>query len=221
MATLVMIRHGQSTWNLQNRFTGWVDITLSPKGIEEAIEAGKHIADIDFTIGYTSTLLRAQTTLALACAQSKRNKAPILQFEESAREKAWSNFQGEENFFPVIKAWQLNERFYGDLQGLNKAETAEKFGAEQVHIWRRSYSTPPPNGESLEQTVERTWPYFESTILPHLVKGENVLIVAHGNSIRAIVKMIEEISDEEIPAREIATGDPLVYEYEDGAFTRR
>lgn len=215
---LVMVRHGQSEWNLANKFTGWVDVDLSEQGREEAIEAGKKIkqAGIVFDHAHTSILKRAIKTCNYALEYS------------------------EQLFVPVEKSWRLNERHYGALQGLNKAETAEKYGDEQVHIWRRSYDTLPPQlseeaqeeqlnmrqfknlpkdviptAENLKVTLERALPYFFDNIAPQLLKDETVLIAAHGNSLRALAKHIEGISDEDIMGLEIPTGQPLVYELDD------
>lgn len=191
MATLVMVRHGQSQWNLENRFTGWVDVALTEKGIEEAKATGELLKSrgYQFEIAFTSDLKRAQNTLSI-----------ILEILGKAD-------------LPIEKNQALNERHYGDLQGLNKAETAEKYGAEQVHIWRRSYDVAPPNGESLKDTAARTVPYFTAEIVPHLQKGENVLIAAHGNSLRALVMHIEKLTPDEILKREIATGQPIIYQF--------
>jgi 2,3-bisphosphoglycerate-dependent phosphoglycerate mutase len=187
MPNLVLIRHGQSIWNLQNRFTGWVDVPLSPTGVEEARRAAKHIQLMSFDVAYTSALRRAQDTLS------------IIQ-----EELGWD--------VPVIRDQALNERHYGDLQGLDKDETRAIHGAEQVHIWRRSFDTPPPNGEALKNTAERTLPFFDRCIMGDIRKGRNVLVVAHGNSNRSIVMKLDSLSGEEVMALELATGVPLVYE---------
>lgn len=187
MPNLVLIRHGQSIWNLQNRFTGWVDVPLSPGGVEEARRAAQRIQLMSFDVAYTSGLRRAQDTLA------------IIQEELS-----WT--------VPVIRDEALNERHYGDLQGLDKDETRAIHGEEQVRIWRRSFDTPPPNGEALKNTAERTLPFFDRCIMGDLRKGRNVLVVAHGNSNRSIVMQLDGLSGEEVMALELATGVPLVYE---------
>ena len=218
MYKLVLVRHGQSTWNLENRFTGWTDVGLTNLGHEEAHAAGQLLREggYDFDIAYTSVLKRAIKTLN------------IIQEEMDIE------------WIPVIRAWQLNERHYGALQGLNKAEMAEKFGEAQVKIWRRSYDVPPPPleltdqrhprfdrryasltseqlpaTESLKLTLERVLPYWHSTLAPEIKSGKRVLIVAHGNSIRALVKYLDNISDSEITELNIPTGLPLVYELED------
>jgi 2,3-bisphosphoglycerate-dependent phosphoglycerate mutase len=188
MSQLVIFRHGQSEWNLENKFTGWVDVNLSIKGIEEAKAAGQKLRGFKFKEGFTSGLKRAQDTLTLAleeCGQSS---------------------------IPVTKDPALNERMYGDLQGLNKAETAQKFGEEQVKIWRRSYDIAPPNGESLKDTAERVIPYFEKEIAPKLKAGENIVIAAHGNSLRALIMHIEKMTPQQILEFEIGTAQPRVYE---------
>lgn len=197
MAILVLIRHGQSLWNAENRFTGWTDIGLSKKGEKEAKAAGEKLENVSFDVVHTSALMRAQRTAEIII---KNNKI-------------------SENI-PTYKDERLNERHYGSLQGLNKTETAEKYGPEQVHIWRRSFDIAPPDGESLKMTAERTLPYFKEDVLKHLNEGKNVLISAHGNSLRSIVMHIENISKEDIVKLEIQTGVPRTYEYKDNIFTK-
>lgn len=214
MHTLVLIRHGQSTWNLSNRFTGWTDVDLTDTGIQEATEAGRLLAEegLTFDLAYTSLLKRAIRTLWLTL---------------DAMDLMW---------LPVTRSWKLNERHYGALQGLNKKETAEKFGDEQVHIWRRSYDVRPdpldpqderhprhdrryadipeaelPATECLKDVVARMLPYWEDTIVPRITSGQRVLLVAHGNSLRALVKHLDDIADDDIPGLNIPTGMPLVY----------
>ncbi|MCI1282982.1 2,3-diphosphoglycerate-dependent phosphoglycerate mutase [Lacticaseibacillus songhuajiangensis] len=218
MAKLVLIRHGQSEWNLSNQFTGWHDVNLSEQGVEEAKNAGKKLkeAGILFDQAYTSVLTRAIKTLHYALEEA---------------DQLW---------IPEEKTWRLNERHYGALQGLNKKETAEKYGDEQVHIWRRSYDTLPPlldaddpesaaqdrryanldpriipGGENLKVTLERVLPFWEDKIAPDLLAGKNVIIAAHGNSLRALTKYIENISDADIMDVEMATGEPVVYTFDD------
>ena len=190
MSTLVLIRHGQSQWNLENRFTGWVDVPLTENGRAEARRAGKALKGlgISFDKAYTSVLSRANETLSIV--QSELAQTGI----------------------PVLKDQALNERHYGDLQGLNKDETRKKFGEEQVKLWRRSYDVAPPGGESLKDTAARTLPYFESKILPDLKAGKNVLVAAHGNSLRSIVMFLDKLTQEQVLGLEIATGVPIVYE---------
>ena len=197
MVTLVLIRHGQSLWNAENRFTGWTDIDLSKKGEKEAKEAGEKLENVAFDVVHTSALMRAQRTAEIIIKHNKISKDT-----------------------PTYKDERLNERHYGSLQGLNKTETAEKYGAEQVHIWRRSFDISPPDGESLKMTAERTLPYFKEDVLRHLDEGKNVLISAHGNSLRSIVMYIENISKEDIVKLEILTGVPRTYEYESNTFRK-
>ena len=218
MRTLVLLRHGESSWNKENRFTGWTDVGLTEKGVNEAKEAGREMSEAgyNFDVAFTSVLKRAIKTLWLALEEM---------------DMMW---------IPVQRSWRLNERHYGDLQGANKLEMVERFGSEQVHVWRRSYDTPPPpldreDGrsprndpryrsltpedvpltESLKLTVDRVMPYWHDTIAPELSSGKRVLIVSHGNSLRALVKHIDNISDESIVGYNIPTGIPLVYELND------
>lgn len=218
-----MVRHGQSEWNKRNLFTGWVDVPLSPEGIEEALECGRKIADIPIDIIITTTLVRAQTTVFLAMTQHGSGKVPVILHPGEGDLEDWARINSESakaNTIPVIRCWELNERYYGDLQGLNKDETRAKYGKEQVQVWRRSYSTPPPNGESLEMTAQRSIPYFEETIVPLLDQGKNVFISAHGNSLRSIIMDIDGLSKEEVVKLEIPTGAPIVYDYVQGELTR-
>ncbi len=188
MSKLVIIRHGQSEWNLQNLFTGWVDVDLSPKGVEEANGAIDKLKDFHFDAAFSSVLIRANRTLDIALQGIG---------------------QGD---LHVEKNEALNERHYGDLQGKNKKETALKFGEEQVHIWRRSFDVAPPNGESLKDTLERVIPYYTTNIEPKLKESKTIIISAHGNSLRALIMYLEGLSSEEILKREIPTGQPYLYE---------
>lgn len=190
MSKLILIRHGQSEWNLQNRFTGWKNVELTPKGIEEAHAAAAQLKNEKIDIAFTSELKRAQHTLDI-----------IL------KDNHWD--------LPITKNFALNERSYGSLEGLNKAETAQKYGDEQVHIWRRSYDVAPPDGESLKDTYNRSVPYFKKEILPELLKGKNVLVAAHGNSLRSIIMYLERLSPEQIVKRELATGVPVIYDIDE------
>ena len=200
MNKLVLLRHGQSQWNLENRFTGWKDVSLTDQGVEEAKNAGYLIKknNIIFDKIFSSVLKRANQTAELAIKEADMN-----QFISK-------------NELIYTKDQSLNERDYGDLVGLNKAETAEKFGKEQVHIWRRSYDTPPPNGESLKDVVERVSPYFDQKIKPLLMEEKNILIAAHGNSLRAILIKVNLYKPEDISSIEIPTGSPLCLEYKNG-----
>jgi 2,3-bisphosphoglycerate-dependent phosphoglycerate mutase len=188
MAKLILLRHGQSTWNLENRFTGWIDVPLTPQGEDEARDAGTKLKDIPLDIAYTSVLKRAIDTLTIAL--------------EAAGQMG----------IPTLYDAALNERMYGDLQGLNKAETADKFGAEQVRLWRRSYDVAPPNGESLKDTAARTLPYFQSKIMDSLREGKNTIISAHGNSLRAIGMVLDNLDEAGVLKLEIPNGIPIVYE---------
>ena len=193
MADLILIRHGQSVWNAENRFTGWTDVDLSERGVKEAEEAGIELRDQMIDVIHTSDLIRAKRTAEIVILANVCSKDTVTKSD-----------------------WRLNERNYGSLQGLNKAETAEKHGAEQVRIWRRSFDVAPPEGESLEMTAKRTIPYFEEEIRPDLESGMSVLVSAHGNSLRSIVMHIEGISPNDIVSFEIQTGVPRYYDYSDG-----
>jgi len=218
---LVLLRHGKSIWNEKNLFTGWVDIPLSQKGIEEAFKAGDSIAHIPFDVIFTSQLVRAQMTAMLAMTRHSSHKVPRLLHEEGKMTKEMTQIYSdatEKDTIPVYASWHLNERMYGKLQGLNKEDVKHQFGEEQFMLWRRSYDTPPPEGESLKMTAERTLPYFKKTIIPHLEKGENILISAHGNSLRSIVMELDHLSSDEVVKLEIPTGEPICYEYSNGKF---
>ncbi len=218
MKKLVLLRHGQSQWNLENRFTGWYDVDLSDKGLEEAHAAGRLMRQhgLEFDAAFTSVLKRAIRTLWIGLDEL------------------------DQMWIPITNSWRLNERHYGALTGLNKAETAEKYGDEQVHVWRRSYATPPPAldeederhprfdpryrglsagqlpaAESLKTTLERVLPFWDDSIAPALRQADTILIAAHGNSIRALVKHLRQLDDDAIMKVEIPTGDPLVFELDD------
>jgi 2,3-bisphosphoglycerate-dependent phosphoglycerate mutase len=223
MSRLIMMRHGESTWNQLNLFTGWVDVPLSEKGIEEAIQAGKLIKDIPIDIIVTSTLVRAQMTVFLAMTQHTSGKVPVMLHTGEGKLDEWGRIYGEkakQQCIPVICSWQLNERMYGELQGLNKAEMAEKFGAEQVKLWRRSYDIAPPNGESLAMTAARSIPYFREKVVPYLKQGLNVFISAHGNSLRSIIMDLDGLSKEQVISLELGTGVPIIYDYHNGTFSQ-
>jgi len=214
LSKLILVRHGQSQWNLENRFTGWVDVPLSDKGIDEAISAGKKLRNVLFDVIYVSHMLRAIQTMHYILIESSDDRTPIIYHEEK-RIRDWEHHEGdEEREITIFQSVDLAERYYGNLQGLNKDETREKFGKEQVHLWRRSYDVNPPGGESLKDTCERTIPYYKKHILPDLQKGKIVLVVAHGNSLRSITKYVENISDQDIPNVEIPTGIPIVYTFD-------
>lgn len=219
MAKLILLRHGESMWNKSNLFTGWVDVPLTERGIAEAISAGIRIQKDPIDVIFTSTLVRAQETLAIAMAYHRSGKVPVFMHPHEGKLEAWGKIYSEETknaIIPVHRAWELNERMYGALQGLNKAETAEKFGETQVKLWRRSYDTAPPEGESLEACAARTLPYFKSQIIPCLEKGQNVLISAHGNSLRSIIMSLENLTKEQVVSLELTLGEPMYYTYEAG-----
>ena len=188
MGTLVLIRHGQSQWNLENRFTGWIDVPLTDAGRAEARRAGEALRRLAFTRAFTSVLQRAEETLRIVL-----------------------DIIGQ-SFIPIERHQALNERHYGELQGLNKAETAKQYGEEQVRIWRRSYDVAPPGGESLQDTAARTLPYFDAKILPLVKAGQTILVVAHGNSLRSIVMALDRLTNQQVLELNIATGTPIVYE---------
>lgn len=223
VSKLILMRHGQSEWNLQNLFTGWVDIPLSTQGIQEALMAGEKIKDLPIDVIFTSSLIRSQMTAMLAMSKHESKKVPVIIHEQDKEKEAWAKIhspQTQDMTIPVIRAWQLNERMYGELQGINKVAMVEKYGAEQVQLWRRSFDMPPPNGESLQMTAARSIPYFEETILPYLKDGKNVFVAAHGNSLRSIMMKLDNLSAQEVVALELATGHPVVYEFKNGQFTK-
>ena len=187
MAYLILLRHGESAWNLENRFTGWVDVDLSPKGETEAVHAGELIAPFPIDFLFTSVLKRAIRTAEIALKTAHKSDIP------TERNQA------------------LNERHYGDLQGLNKDDIGRQYGTDQLKTWRRSYDVPPPNGESLKMTQERVLPYFHEHIIPKLLEGKNVMVTAHGNSLRALVAELDKLTKEEILELNIPTGRPILY----------
>ena len=195
---LVLVRHGQSDWNRKNLFTGWKNPGLTDQGVSEAENTGEKLKEqgFNFDVMFTSELKRAQNTGEIIL--EKLNQPNLT----------------------TIKSVNLNERDYGDLTGMNKDKARAEFGEEQVHIWRRSYNVPPPGGESLKDTYDRVIPYFESNIMPELNDSKNVLIAAHGNSLRSLVKFIEDLNETDILKLEIATGEPIIYKFIDGRFTR-
>lgn len=213
---LILLRHGASVWNDKNLFTGWVDIPLSSKGVQESLRAGEVIAKLPIDVIFTSTLIRAQMTATLAMLNHP--KTPFI-----VHGGEWETVHSEEcrkGMIPVRCAWQLNERMYGELQGMNKDEMRQKFGADQVQLWRRSFDVAPPGGESLKMTSERTIPYFNEEIMPLLKQGKNVFISAHGNSLRSIVMMLENLTPEQVVQLEIPTGAPWIYRNEKGVWKR-
>ncbi len=191
MPDLVIVRHGQSLWNLENKFTGWIDVDLSDKGIDEAVNAAESLKNYKFDVAFSSVLKRANRTLDIILENTNQKNIPVTKDEA------------------------LNERMYGDLQGLNKDETREKFGDEKVKIWRRSFDVPPPNGESLKDTADRVLPYYHKVIEPELKAGKNVIISAHGNSLRALMMYLENLTKEQILETEIPTGKPILYKLDE------
>jgi 2,3-bisphosphoglycerate-dependent phosphoglycerate mutase len=217
MAKLILIRHGQSLWNAANKFTGWVDVPLSEQGRAEATIASCKLRNYRVDVCFTSMLFRAIETAVICLTEVDDvcgGKIPIIKHDADDRDwRGWDKYDGNPGEeLPIFLTAALDERYYGELQGLNKEATAEKFGHEQVQIWRRSYDVRPPGGESLEDTRNRTIPFFRERILAHLIEGDNVLIAAHGNSLRSIIMELENISEEDIPKLELGTGVPIVYE---------
>ncbi|MFT5489106.1 MAG: 2,3-bisphosphoglycerate-dependent phosphoglycerate mutase [Alphaproteobacteria bacterium] len=203
MNYLIIMRHGQSQWNLENRFTGWEDVDLTPVGEDEARRAGTLLKDFPIDAVYSSTLKRAQRTVEMALDSAAEAGAELSTLRIG---DGWN----------ITRDDALRERHYGDLVGLNKAETAEKYGDEQVHLWRRGFEVRPPNGESLADVVERVRPYYETEIGPQVRTGKNVLVSAHGNSLRALLLILGEYTPDEITGVELPTGRPLVFEFTDG-----
>ncbi len=219
MSKLILVRHGQSLWNAANKFTGWVDVPLSERGRAEATIAACKLKDKNYKIDicFTSLLIRAIETSIVClteCDEIRGGKIPIIQHDsDDPNWHGWDKYAGGEfNELPIFTSSALDERYYGNLQGLNKAETAEKFGEDQVMEWRRSYSTKPPGGESLEDTKNRVYPYFYNRILPYLKQDKTVLVAAHGNSLRAMIMELENLNPEDVPGLELATGVPIVYD---------
>jgi 2,3-bisphosphoglycerate-dependent phosphoglycerate mutase len=210
---LVLIRHGQSQWNLENRFTGWIDIPLSSQGRREARAAGQEIKHIPFDRAYTSRLIRAVETLLLVLGENGGGKTPVF-IPETDRERLWAEaYRGDlTREIPVERVLALNDRYLGELQGLPKEAAMARWGKEQVQRWRKSYDQAPPGGESLRDTVSRVVPFFQDAVVPRLRQGEHVLLVAHGNSLRAILMELERLSPEAIRGWEIPTGKPWIYE---------
>lgn len=221
MTKLILMRHGQSEWNKKNIFTGWVDIPLSAEGIQESLEGGERIKEIPIDLVYTSTLNRGIMTACLAMSKHSSKKVLLFRHEEGMLQK-WGECQenGRKTTLPAVMAWQLNERMYGELQGQNKDEMRKKYGKEQVQLWRRSFDQAPPGGESLKMTCERTLPFFQKEIVPHIEAGKNVFVAAHGNSLRSIVMALEGLTEQEILSLEIPTAVPWLYHYLEGEWRK-
>lgn len=217
MSYLILVRHGESRWNLANKFTGWVDVPLSEIGIHEALITAERLNNIKLDVAFTSKLIRAHETLGLILAHQEKTG---IFLHESKKRNFWSKHSKgvdfDETELPIYSSDKINERYYGALQGLNKDDARLKWGKEKVFQWRRSYDIRPPGGESLKDVVKRAVPYFKNNIMPQIRKHKNVIVVAHGNSLRAIIKHIDNISDDEIPHLELQTGKPIIYEYDGG-----
>ena len=228
MPHLILMRHSQSVWNAADLFTGWVDVPLSEKGIQDAVSAGQSIAHLQIDEIHTSALIRAQMTAMLVMAQHSSGATPVLQYsgeggdENQQKMNDWSQIRGDfTNIVPVFISWKLNERMYGDLQGLNKTASRVKWGDEQVQIWRRSFAIPPPGGESLKLTAERTIPYLDEVIFPALDEGKNLFVAAHGNSLRSIIMHLDGLSRDEVVLLEVPIGVPIIYDLVDGTLQPR
>ncbi len=224
MNYLILMRHGQSVWNKLNIFTGWVDVPLSKEGITEALQAGEEIKDLPIDIIFTTTLVRAQTTTFLAMSHHYSNKTPVVKHFEESKLGKWGkiyNEQTEAETIPVIYTSELNERYYGELQGKDKREMAEEYGEDQIKTWRRSFDIAPPQGESLQMTTARSVPYFKEHIYPLLLSGKNVLVVAHGNSLRSLIMELDQLNTKEITQVELATAKPLIYIHQQGIIARQ
>ncbi|KAM3091684.1 2,3-bisphosphoglycerate-dependent phosphoglycerate mutase [Phormidesmis sp. 146-35] len=222
MAKLILIRHGQSIWNAANKFTGWVDVPLSKLGRLEAAKAAYRLRNYQIDVCYTSLLIRAIETAVICLTEYPEvcaGHSPIIQHAANDPDwHGWDQYEGNsDEELPIFLSPALDERYYGQLQGLNKAQTAEQYGADRVQQWRRSFSTRPPQGESLQDTLNRTIPYFQSRILPHLQAGENVLVAAHGNSLRSIIMILDNLNSQTIANLELMTGVPIVYDLDEAA----
>jgi len=214
MSYLILVRHGESMWNLSNRFCGWVDVPLSENGIKEAMKCAQRLKNCSIDVAFTSTLERAQETLLIILAKQKYTGIFV---HEKGRMAKWSKHKKLEKYeIPVYSSEALNERYYGKLQGMNKNAARRKWGKQQVFKWRRSWDIAPPGGEALKDTYKRAVPYFNRKIMPELRKNKDVIISAHGNSLRAIIKYIDNISNENIPHLELPTGKPIIYKYTRG-----
>ena len=224
MADLILIRHGQSTWNAANRFSGWVDVPLNSVGRQEAMQAAKKVCQYTIDVCFTSLLMRAKETTAICLTEGDgncANKSPVFKHDAGDPNwHGWDKYEGHiDEEIPIYTCPDLDERYYGDLQGYNKAQMAEEVGEDIVHQWRRSFSTRPPGGESLEDTAARTIPFFEKRIIPYLKQSNNVLVSAHGNSLRSIIMYLDKLDEEKVPNLELATGIPIVYKVdENGQF---
>lgn len=220
MTLLILLRHGQSVWNQKNLFTGWVDIPLSQRGIQEALAAGEIIKNLPIDYIFTSTLVRSLMTALLAMTNHLSQKIPYIVHEERPDMSRIYSEKEAQQMIPLFQSSALNERMYGELQGKNKQEVAKQFGEEQVKLWRRSYRIAPPQGESLFDTGQRTLPYFQERILSLIQQGKNIFISAHGNSLRSLIMDLEKLTEEEVLSLELPTGKPIVYEWTEQQFTK-
>lgn len=218
MSYLVLVRHGESRWNLANKFTGWVDVPLSENGVHEAIRTARDLKQIDFDVAFTSKLERAKSTLLIILSQ--QNRTGIFLHDEDKKRKyyQWTKHSNKHNGkeIPIHTSELLNERYYGALQGLHKDEAEQRYGKEKLFHWRRSYTGRPPKGETLKETFERMFPYYRREIDSLLKKNKNVLLAGHGNTLRAIMKYLEKIDDHDIPFLELPEGKPIIYESKRG-----
>lgn len=219
MNYLILVRHGESRWNKNNLFTGWVDVPLSKKGIQEALANANELKKIQFDVAFTSELSRAQETLLLILA--KQNRTGIFMHDKKAKNHQWYKINLNKNEIPIYSSFNLNERYYGKLQGMNKDIVRKKFGEKKVFEWRRGYSSVPPAGESLEKVYKRAVPYFNKEIMPFLKNKKNIIISAHGNSLRALIKYIENISQKNISQLELKNGKPMIYKYTNNKLIRQ
>lgn len=217
MSYLILVRHGESRWNLANKFTGWVDVPLSEIGVHEALITAERLNNINLDVAFTSKLIRAHETLGLILAHQQ--KTGIFLHTSKKRNTMSKHSKGvdfDKTELPIYSSDKINERYYGALQGLNKDDARLKWGKEKVFQWRRSYDIRPPSGESLKDVVKRSTPYFQKHIMSEVRRHKNVIVAAHGNSLRGIIKYIDKISDEDIPHLELQTGKPIIYEYKSG-----
>lgn len=222
MGKLVLIRHGESVWNTRNLFTGWVDVPLTQAGIVEATRASQVIKHIDFDVVYTSELVRAIQTALIVLLSDKKFRAPCMMHREWFWRKRYGKIHPAEakNIIPIYRSWRLNERFYGDLQGLNKAKIADIFGVDRVIGWRKGYTSKPPKGENLKHTSKRLLPFFNKTIIRELDADKNVLVSSHANLLRSMVMHIEQLDEAQVVGLEMDTANPIIYNYVNGKFER-
>lgn len=223
MGKLVLIRHGESVWNGRSLFTGWVDVPLTQAGIVEASRASHKIANIDFDVVYASALIRSLQTAFIVLLSDSRRRTPYLVHTSDFLHRKWYHtfsHTEQKNMIPVYRCWQLNERFYGELQGLSKSKIADIFGIDKVVSWRRGYTERPPKGESLQDTSRRVIPFFNKEIVKQLEAGKNVLVSAHSNTLRSIVMNIEQMDEAQVVGLEVDTANLIIYDYSGGEYIR-